>query len=52
MIKRIDHIALVVEDMGQAQAVFRLFKVPVGMIIGGLMIWYLLQQNVAAQFGR
>ncbi|MBC8447031.1 MAG: hypothetical protein H8D78_04705 [Chloroflexi bacterium] len=33
-----------------ALSVFRLFNVPVGTIIGGLIIWYLLQENVAAQF--
>jgi len=35
-----------------ALAIFRLFSVPVGTIIGGLIIWYLLQENVAAQFNR
>lgn len=35
-----------------ALAIFRLFSVPVGTIIGGLIIWYLLQENVAALFER
>ena len=32
-------------------AIFRLPNFPVGTLIGGLTIWYLLQEKVAAQFG-
>jgi hypothetical protein len=33
-------------------AVPRLFSFPVGTLIGGLTIWYLLQEPVSAEFGR
>jgi hypothetical protein len=33
-------------------AVIRLFNFPFGTIIGGLMIWFLLQPNVRAEFAQ
>lgn len=33
-----------------ALAIFRLFNIPLGTIIGGLIIWYLLRQDVKAEF--
>ncbi|MGQ9489196.1 MAG: hypothetical protein ACUVS6_00415 [Anaerolineae bacterium] len=31
-------------------AVFRLFNIPLGTIIGGLIIWYLLREETKAEF--
>jgi len=33
-------------------AIFRLLNIPLGTVIGGLTIWYLLQEPVAQEFGR
>ena len=33
-------------------AIFRLLNFPVGTVIGGLTIWYLLQEPVAREFRR
>jgi|YNPNPStandDraft_1061719.scaffolds.fasta_scaffold03741_6 hypothetical protein len=33
-----------------ALAIFRLFNIPLGTIIGGLIIWYLLRPDVKAEF--
>lgn len=35
-----------------ALAILRLFNVPLGTLIGGLIIWYLLREEVKAEFTR
>lgn len=35
-----------------ALAILRLFNVPLGTLIGGLIIWYLLREEVKAEFAR
>jgi hypothetical protein len=38
--------------MAMVLAILRLLNFPLGTLTGGLTIWYLLQEHVAAEFSR